>query len=290
MLKTSVICSGLDKPEEFLHRLQLIAEAGFDAIDLNLQEKAVRLIMDSDEAMAVADRVRAQVEASGIEIGQCHAPYNPYEFKHPEAGPRVIHYVKKSFPFAKRLGVKDVVVHPMRPRDSTDPLYKHPETFYEWNVSMYTEMVEMANEAGLTLCTENLFSVTEQRTAIHGFTSSAEDIISLMDAVPGLCVCFDIGHAKLVGLDPTDTVRAFGSRLKLLHLHNNDGVWDLHVSPFELSPIDWEKFGRALKEIGFTGNINLETDCFINPMPEPLQADAYRYLHSCAKYIASLVK
>ena len=44
--------------------------------------------------------------------------------------------------------------------------------------------------------------------------------------------CFDTGHANLVGIKFQEFIQTLGSRLKVLHVHDNDGMADLHQVPF----------------------------------------------------------
>ena len=70
--------------------------------------------------------------------------------------------------------------------------------------------------------------------------------------------CFDVGHANLIGLDFEAFITTLGSRLKVLHIHDNDVISDLHQIQFTFaktrenkSSTDWEGFLRWLKKTGF---------------------------------------
>ena len=57
---------------------------------------------------------------------------------------------------------------------------------------------------------------------------------------------------------PTATnVRTLVERLKLVHLHDNDGRHDKHFQPFK-GVIDWDAVCVAFKEVGYSGNFSLE--------------------------------
>ena len=53
-------------------------------------------------------------------------------------------------------------------------------------------------------------------------------------------------------------MRLLGDRLKVLHVHDNDGKNDQHRAPFT-GTIDWEDFTSALAETGFRGVMSLES-------------------------------
>ncbi len=289
-MKTSVGLKAIENPAECREQLRLIREAGFDAIDINLATDGARQVMNAPDAAKKADEIRTWIADAGLEIGQGHAPFNPYVYGNPEKGNAVIRDIHACFPFAARLGVRDLVVHPMRPRDTTDPFFLNPAELIDKNIEMLSAMVREAAPGGLTLCIENLFSVTPEGKSVHGYTSKADELNALMDAVPGLCICLDSGHAFITDTNPADLARAFGSRLRLLHLHGNNRKNDLHVSPFEMAQQPWEELCRALAEIGYAGNLNLETMRFTDLTPAPLLPEAYRYLHACAACLVGLIE
>jgi sugar phosphate isomerase/epimerase len=49
-----------------------------------------------------------------------------------------------------------------------------------------------------------------------------------------------------------------GDKLKAVHIHDNMGKEDEHLIPGD-GIIDWNAFADALREIGYTGVISLET-------------------------------
>jgi len=109
--------------------------------------------------------------------------------------------------------------------------------------------------------------------------------------------CFDTGHAKLVNLDIESFVTTLGSRLKVLHIHDNDGIGDLHQMPFcftktrENKPsMDWEGFYRGLAEINFDGVLSFETAPVLKSFPPELKDDALQMIAKIGKYMAEQVE
>ena len=140
-MKTSVGLKGIENPAECCEQLRLIREAGFDAIDINLATEGARQVMNAPDAEKKADEIRSWIADAGLEIGQGHAPFNPYVYGNPEKGNAVIRDIHACFPFAARLGVRDLVVHPMRPRDTADPFFLNPAELIDRNVVMLSAMV-----------------------------------------------------------------------------------------------------------------------------------------------------
>ena len=73
--------------------------------------------------------------------------------------------------------------------------------------------------------------------------------------------CLDSGHTNVaVGggcLSVPDYIRYFGDRIKMLHLHDNDGVNDQHLIP-GFGYINWPAVFDALEEVGYDGYYNYE--------------------------------
>ena len=71
-------------------------------------------------------------------------------------------------------------------------------------------------------------------------------------------VCFDIGHANLWGKAPlAEWVTGLGSRIKYLHLHDNDRTWDKHLSAGR-GTVDWAAVFAALGQQGVSVPATLE--------------------------------
>ena len=70
--------------------------------------------------------------------------------------------------------------------------------------------------------------------------------------------CLDTGHMLLVGKRFETFVPILGSRLKTLHLHDNDGVLDRHLAPFA-GQLNWEDFINSMRDVGYKGDLSFET-------------------------------
>ena len=99
--------------------------------------------------------------------------------------------------------------------------------------------------------------------------------------------CFDTGHANLIGLDFGKFISTLGSRLKVLHIHDNDGVGDLHQIPYTFtktrenkSSTDWEGFVRGLRAVDYEGVLSFETAPVLKAFPEALKFEALHLISS----------
>ena len=87
-----------------------------------------------------------------------------------------------------------------------------------------------------------------------------------------------------------------GHRLKALHIHDNDGISDLHQIPFtftktreNIASTDWDGFLRGLKAIGFGGVLNFETAPVLTTFPEEMKPDALQFIAKIGEYFAGML-
>ena len=109
--------------------------------------------------------------------------------------------------------------------------------------------------------------------------------------------CFDIGHANIVRLDFHDFITTLGSRLKVLHLHDNDGLFDLHQLPFTFtktrdnnSSTNWPAFTKALKDTGFDGVLSFETAPVLNAFPAEMKPAVLKLIYETGVYLSGEIE
>ncbi len=119
------------------------------------------------------------------------------------------------------------------------------------NAEVFAELAPLGKKLGLLLCLENHFR--------RPFGRTVPELLAILEAVgsPALAICVDTGHAALVGTPAGEMIRQAGSRLGMLHLCDNMGREDTHLSP-GLGVVDWFAVFSALDEIGYEGPLNME--------------------------------
>ncbi len=75
-------------------------------------------------------------------------------------------------------------------------------------------------------------------------------------AAPNTGICFDTGHANMVG-DPAAMLAEAKGRLMYVHVSDNSGRGDEHLMPYH-GTLDVQAVARTLREIGYDGTIMLE--------------------------------
>lgn len=241
--------------------IELYGKAGFDCWDFSMFRMCLwdwgkNCPVDNDHPLkgsnylAFARELKKIGEDFGMECNQSHAPF-------PSFKPQVRSMLKRAIECTAEAGGKICVIHP---DNNSSP---------EVNAEFYFELLPFAKECGVKIATENMWNWTRENglnQAAPAACSHHDDFVAHLDAVNDgfFTACLDIGHAEMKGLD-TDAptmIRAIGSRLGALHIHDNDCWRDLHQIPFAGS-IDWNAVVKALKDVDYKGEFTLEADTYL---------------------------
>ncbi len=261
-----------ENPSEGFEKLK---KAGFTCCDFSLNEYLLNKALYRWERNTFFDKTDAELEEhfrphkegalkNGIRINQMHMPYPMFI---PETKPEfqeINRYLwdvvaPKSLKVCKFFDCKYIVVHGFKLKKyygSEAAEWAETERFFEY-------LAPMAKEMGITMCMENIYNnlgnhIVEGPGCDAIKAAERIDRINEKFGAEVLGFCFDTGHANIAGLDLERFVKTLGSRLKVLHIHDNDGERDLHQMPFTFTKLrenkpstDWEGFIRALRSVGF---------------------------------------
>ena len=146
---------------------------------------------------------------------------------------------------------------------------------------------DYARKAGLTLALENMRGAGRSADpAIKRFATDTDDVMDLA-TVLDVGVCWDTGHGHISNQPQAESLSLIAPRLKMLHVNDNFAEDDVHLAPF-LGTVDWNGVASALREIGFTGAINLEVNC--NKRPLPTRAAYAAYMGEAAKHLRGMIE
>lgn len=128
--------------------------------------------------------------------------------------------------------------------------FKPRKSFDEFDlfIERFNEMCDLADGYGVNLCLENVFWCMYDRP---GFFEK------LKDACPKLKTCLDIKQARLSGYDPTDYLPEMSGRLNTVHLSDYNASTGKMCLPGK-GDYDFERLFKALKDVGFDGNMLIE--------------------------------
>ncbi len=246
--------------------IRLVKKAGFDGIDFDLDcyrgNNGMPDIvnMPYDEFVAHFKGVRAVADEVGLAIPTVHSLLDGY-VKDIARNEWMRAKVRRDIEAASILGAKYCVIHSvstLRWGFDADPRIMH-----QLNQKMYADFIPVAEEFGVCLTLESFGGVTVDGMRGYDYFSNHKLMRNELDAIPTeyKAFCLDSGHTNVAGgggcLPIPDFIRYFGDRIKMLHLHDNDGLNDQHLIP-GFGYINWPAVFEALEEIGYDGYYNYE--------------------------------
>jgi sugar phosphate isomerase/epimerase len=118
------------------------------------------------------------------------------------------------------------------------------------NIEALKPIASMAETFGLSVVFENYKAPFD----------SVSTYRNILDAVPGLKVHLDFGHANMGPDDGQTFCQSLGDHIMHVHFSDNRSFKDDHM-PLGVGNVDWKKAVSALKSIGYDGTITLEVFC-----------------------------
>jgi len=271
--------------------IRKLAEIGYDAYDFSMFHiDADNEIINCSDYEKWALRLRRIAEENNIVCNQSHAPFPSYRLDDEEYNKRIFPLIVRAIEITSLLGGKIVVIHPV-----VFPNHKigdNPECM-EKNLEFYNSLLPYAKECDVKIAVENMYNWYKwDDTASPATCSFAEEFRAYLDTLdPDYFVaCLDIGHSEMKntgGESAAKMIRALGhDKLKSLHVHDNDFIYDLHTLPF-IQKINWGEVMGALKEIQYDGEFTFEADNFLKLFPKELVVHASRLMLEVGRYLVA---
>jgi sugar phosphate isomerase/epimerase len=224
---------------DVLEEIEWMAAMGLDFLDLTLEPPAAA------SWRVDAHAIREALDRHGMGVVGHTAFYLPMASAIEEIRHASVCELRRCLEVFRVVGARWMNLHP----DRHAPM--HDRRFYiEQNIRSFQELLPDARRLGIGLMIENL----------PGDYNNAEQLGELLDQLPELGLHLDIGHANLqVPFNTAEEIlRAYGGRLRHVHLHDNKGGHaDLHLA-LGCGTVDLRRAVRALQRAGYDGTITLE--------------------------------
>ena len=296
-VQTSPVLDRLGIDEGF----RVIKEAGFDCVDMNIDHlytggeivkglPDTKLMVSDDELYAMCRPYKEAMEKYGITGCQSHGPF-PFYTANEKGNEYVMHASKQCLKICEYLNIPYMVVHPCFL--GYDNML---DSEAEWNVNMerYGELAECAKKHHVGIALENMF--TGHRGKIYAaICSSMEEAACYIDELNErageeiFSFCFDIGHALLCSLELTRAFETLGDRVKVLHVHDNNGIDDQHLFPY-MGICDWNRFVEGMRRIDYKGVLCFETFNALNVIDPELTSQALKFLAATGHMFANRIE
>jgi sugar phosphate isomerase/epimerase len=226
-----------------------------DEIALLLEMGVRRVQIYRNYAQGIAAReIRKTLDEAGLVVDGLHGYFSLEGFEGPmcdlsAADPALreasVEIMRGEAAYARVLGCRDIIVHPVGPGDSQGDT---------WRVKTLTtsarDLADIGREHDVRFLIENMPPPM--------FGRDAAMLRGIADAVdsPHVGLSYDSGHASLSG-DAIGAIHAMGPRLWGVHMHDTRGREDDHLIP-GLGVVPFDQVAHALAAIGYSGTFILE--------------------------------
>jgi sugar phosphate isomerase/epimerase len=253
-------------PEPYL---QALAEAGFTHVHWCHHWRSDFLYAESE-----IEQIGRWLASYGLTLSDTHGSEGIEKFWYaPQEYARLagIELVKNRIDFTARLGGDAVVMHVYPPTAHPDLAHFNQFLFDQIRRSL-DDLQAYARARNVSIALENLidFAATEAGATdtVHA-GDNAELLARLLDAYDPafLSFCFDSGHA-ILGQNRIKRYAPLFARLAVLHLHDNDGLRDLHLPVYD-GVADWARIATLIAASPYTKPISYELSIKNTTFTEP---------------------
>ena len=311
MLEVGVQTQNVISDENPYEGFEMLRQAGFTCCDFSLNgylkntdiyRANMNNFFDQSveelELFFTAHKIAAK--KNGIRINQMHMPYPIFI---PNGKDKLNDYMwnevaPKSMEICRFLECPNIVIHGFK----LSRFWGTEEAEWQKTREFLDTILPMAKEYGITVCMENLYESVGGHI-VEGPGCDVRKNVERIDRINAeygaevLGFCFDTGHANLIGLDFGKFISTLGSRLKVLHIHDNDGVGDLHQIPYTFtktrenkSSTDWEGFVRGLRAVDYEGVLSFETAPVLTAFPQEMKKEALTFIAQIGRYFAGQIE
>ena len=148
------------------------------------------------------------------------------------------------------VGVKTYTVHAGTQHFPADQASTIPESFWSCLKNSIDRLLPIAEKLGILIALENIyeppFLLEKLLETCHQFSH------------PNFGLCFDAGHANLNTRGLAWVFQQMKDGIVTCHLHDNDGITDLHAAP-GAGNIDFSKLAAELRKLPRLVHIETET-------------------------------
>ncbi|MFO7612564.1 MAG: sugar phosphate isomerase/epimerase family protein [Clostridia bacterium] len=281
-MKISTQTAGLARVFGDTGAVRMLCEAGYDCLDYSMFYKQNdRLPVEGEGFMEHCRLLRELADSYGVTFNQTHAPFASYIEGDDAYNEWVKPLIIRSIEASGILGAGNIIIHP----------FSVSKNQKKANIDFFNSLLPHAQKANVRIALENMFCWSEKNRRLEkNVCSDGPEFCDYIDSLDReyFTACLDVGHCGLVGEDASEMIRQLGGeRLKCLHVHDNDMIEDRHTLPY-MGKLDFDKITKALKDIGYDGEMTLEADNFLVGFPDELMKGAAVLMQWTARHLASL--
>ncbi len=295
-MRLSTTTGVLEKRFGFAKAIEMIAQAGFDAYDMDMSTTHLRQTpLSDDDYREYINQLKKVAEENGVTCNQAHAPFPTQLNGNEEYNKKAYDMIIRSMEIASFLGANIIVIHPIKNSSSTHAkgydfeLFESKQQLYDENIKFFKNLIPYCEKYNIKIAVENMWErhPLHRDTLIPAILGFAEEHVKFINDLnsPWIVGCLDTGHSLICGEKPHETACRLGNKLlKAVHVHDCNGYEDSHVFPFSMKT-DWNAFLKALAEIRYDGDFTFEADLSFVNYPDELVPHALSLMHTMGRYM-----
>ncbi|MBQ8814782.1 MAG: sugar phosphate isomerase/epimerase [Lachnospiraceae bacterium] len=266
-------------PESNLEdNLRMLKECGFESVIYSIKENDLK--MQANRHVYFGAFFKAAKNA-GIAISQIH-------FKYDEEIKECNDYIESlhnALHICNTLKCPFLVIDPIQLKDSVQEK--------EINLKIYRSLTPVAKKYDIKICLINTIKCAGgyHQHAIQGACADAAEAVWYIDTLNVEAgeeifgFCLDTGCANVTARDMERFIITLGSRLKCVHISDNNGISDDHLMPYTqtLGQVDWQGFIAGLNRIGYEGALTFDVSRSIHTFPEEVRPHAMKVIAAVGK-------
>lgn len=197
--------------------------------------------VSADEVLPRMQAMKASLDSAGMKVWSIHLPFSrtlDISVTDEERRMNNVQIIARIIEQCAMFNPQRLVLHPGS--EPIDPIER--EARIENAIRSISALRGPAGRIGAVLCIENLPRTCPGNTP--------EELVRIVDAVPGVMICFDMNHYQ------TGTNEYFldvvGSRIGTIHALDYDGSNECHWLPGQ-GEINWPVLVRRLRDGGYKG-------------------------------------
>lgn len=272
--------------------MRCIYEAGFRYIDYNFGlDYPERIGVFGPDWKEYAADLKRQADALGVRFVQSHAPMGRPLTEDPEQYKQFIADNIRCIEACGILGIPSVVVH------SGYSVGLTKEETFARNKEFYRPLLEAAERVNVMVLVEN-FNKMEIENLY--WIDNAPDLLALIEYVdhPLFQAVWDAGHNNMQEMSQYEGLKILGSHVKAIHVQDNMGDRDNHMTPF-CGTMSMDSLMHGLLDINYQGYFTFEAgnpflaadkrrshpgDDRLRKVPLGLRIEAEKLLYQIGKY------
>lgn len=246
------ISTGFYYGQNILEAINSFKDAGFKTLEVFAAPRSeFEYIHFNWHERKVVDALKGRLLELGMSVNSVHAPFsNSIDISSPDDSMRArsVMEIAECLDVARELGAGFLVLHPASAGGSISEL----ERRFAQSRKSLEELYRKALNSGIKLAVENQLP--------HILGGNPETLHALIEGFSEdtACFCFDSSHANLYPpKNVAATFAAMASRIGTLHISDNRGTADDHITPGR-GCINWKEFIKTLKSKNYEGVFMLE--------------------------------